>query len=539
MKQNRKDPYLKDAYDSSGVLRVIQEAEYGEKYTCRICGSVVTPVHPGPYDANKKCFRQPHFRHGKGADCLATGEKRLHLLAKEILEEVQMIMLPPLSKGENGQLLHFDRVDKEDTDAETKLRPDCTCYYGDKVMWVEFKRTHQVDTKKAEKIRKREVDCIEIDLNEFLEDQDKESVERFLVQSDRCREWIYNKELKFWKKNFSTKVATEYIPEIYTPLPQHFALDENNHLVYANKDLPDKEYTCPSCGNTLKLMQPLYDPHFLHIGNVYCSNDKYIKISAREAIRKCFETEGKFEVKISCTSEDTCRFIDPERCTNIIHDLKKWGYTECETDYKDGERNIYYDVVLKSDKHKDAPIVISINTPDFHEYIETPLRHIVIWCNSEKQIKKIWDMRSLVDIQLRTLNFKSSSIRIFKISYYKSGKTYDHMEICTHIYTPRKSSVFEIIFPKLDEKENKDEARKYFMLRCFENKLECYMCPICYHLKQRLDGTLYCNRHRTKGTDENPTITKPKGCNYFNINRDIRHDLYNKFGGKALEFKYQ
>ena len=106
-----------------------------------------------------------HFAHLSGADCIGAVESALHKMAKEIMLKSKCVYLPNRYDGRQGGLHHFDQVEVEFYDKDTQLRPDCIGYNEGKCLWIEFKRTHAVDTKKKGKIISAHIDCIEIDLN--------------------------------------------------------------------------------------------------------------------------------------------------------------------------------------------------------------------------------------------------------------------------------------------------------------------------------------------------------------------------------------
>lgn len=102
-------------------------------------------------------------------------------------------MLPPIRQGEFGSRKVFGRVEAEVFDKELSLRPDCIGYTeNETLMWIEFKRTHEVDVKKAGKIISAKIDCVEIDLNSCELDPIK--VRSFIEGSSEQRKWIYNHE---------------------------------------------------------------------------------------------------------------------------------------------------------------------------------------------------------------------------------------------------------------------------------------------------------------------------------------------------------
>ena len=62
-------------------------------------------------------------------------------------------------------------------------------------LWIEILNTHAVNENKAQKIRERGINCIEIDVSKIFENDevlDKEVLARFLLESDKDRQWINN-----------------------------------------------------------------------------------------------------------------------------------------------------------------------------------------------------------------------------------------------------------------------------------------------------------------------------------------------------------
>ena len=112
-------------------------------------------------------------------------------MAKDILQEHRLIMLPPVQQGGIGKQMAFGKIEVEVFAKELSLRPDCIGYTEDGcIIWVEFKRSHEVDIKKAGKIISARVDCVEIDLNSYELDPTK--VRSYIERSCEGRKWIYN-----------------------------------------------------------------------------------------------------------------------------------------------------------------------------------------------------------------------------------------------------------------------------------------------------------------------------------------------------------
>ena len=161
MKKRETKPYLTYAINKDGALVHVDEVPNGKNCDCICphCKSELIAKNGGEQKIH-------HFAHSNGADCSGAIESALHLMAKEVLLKTQSIYLPPLSNVCDARLLHFDKVEIEAQNKDLNLRPDCIGYYGNKLVWIEFKRTHAVDKKKKGKIVSARIDCIEVDINE-------------------------------------------------------------------------------------------------------------------------------------------------------------------------------------------------------------------------------------------------------------------------------------------------------------------------------------------------------------------------------------
>ena len=173
-------PNLIYALDANGKPVHIDSVLNGFSCGCK-CPRCESPLQA----KNGGNARAHHFAHKDGADCVGAVESAIHCLAKEILKESLCVVLPDNAGG-----LRFDKVETERNFPDLKLRPDCVGYYGDRIIWIEFKRSHEVDAQKAGKIISARIDCIEIDLKDC--EQDKEKLREFITQSSENRKWIYS-----------------------------------------------------------------------------------------------------------------------------------------------------------------------------------------------------------------------------------------------------------------------------------------------------------------------------------------------------------
>lgn len=276
MKSNRdKKPNLTHAKDNFGLFVHINNATDNQNYTCPICGNQVFP-HNKKKEGRK---RAPSFMHKAGSDCVGNGESVLHKLAKDILQEEKKIMLPPLNDHLMGTFICTNVV-SETNDEGTGLRPDCICFSGEDELWVEFKRSHEVDSKKAEKIQKARKNCIELDLNVFNDQNfNKEKFREFIVNCHEHRIWVYNNDLNITKKFHGQRIATDY-HESNEAFTMDFAFDRDGRIINSDSNRDEisstGDYYCLSCGEKLRVTQ---NGRFLHSGKG-CGHQTYLSNSA-------------------------------------------------------------------------------------------------------------------------------------------------------------------------------------------------------------------------------------------------------------------
>ena len=180
---------------NTGETRNIKDVASGLACDC-VCSNC-----GGALEACKGKIRQHHFRHYSVAECKGAWESQLHLMSKAIIEEQKTVMLPPYQGkylGYAAKVQKFDVVLPEASQGD--LQPDCLCKYTmpdgeERELWIEILNTHAVDEEKAQKIRERGITCIEIDVSKIFENDevlDKDVLTKFLLESDKDRQWINN-----------------------------------------------------------------------------------------------------------------------------------------------------------------------------------------------------------------------------------------------------------------------------------------------------------------------------------------------------------
>lgn len=175
-------------------LRKVSDVENGMKCNC-ICSEC-----GGALEACQGEYRQYFRHHSNDRKCTGSWESQLHLLSKYLIEQNKCISLPEW----DGKFLRFPARKQKFTDVQVeitqdKLKPDCLCTYLDekgetKTMWIEILNTHAVDPDKAQKIKERDVACVEIDVSGLFPDKEinENVLKDFLLNSTENRHWINN-----------------------------------------------------------------------------------------------------------------------------------------------------------------------------------------------------------------------------------------------------------------------------------------------------------------------------------------------------------
>lgn len=176
---------LSMALDENGVLVHVDDVPNGKlcNCTCPHCSSTLVAKNRGKN-------RDHHFAHSSGHECEGAYETALHLLAKEVLRETGMLMLPESEdKSFPSGLVVFKSVEIEKYDERYDIRPDADCVMenGERIL-VEFLVTHKVTGAKRRIIIDNNLRCVEIDLN--YHSLDKECLKSFLINSSTDREWV-------------------------------------------------------------------------------------------------------------------------------------------------------------------------------------------------------------------------------------------------------------------------------------------------------------------------------------------------------------
>lgn len=499
-------------------------------------------------------IKSHHFAHANGSDCPGAIESALHKMAKDILHEHKLIMLPPDRTNRKGKQVSFDKVEVEVFDKELSLRPDCIGYtMNGNPIWVEFKRTHEVDAKKAGKIISAKLDCIEIDLNSC--ELNPTAVKHFIESNDDNRIWIYN-----YENRHQPKSDDNYYHETNDP-PRHIAIDEQNTIIDLHNldeiDTFKHTYYCIACGKEVFINVDNSGYSFSHLKeNPLCSKASYLHNAAKMMLCKKFNTEPKFNIYINqkyfCENNNECSFFNKSDCFESIptpYDLKTLGYDSCEIDYKFPNNDVCYDIVLKRGDDLEKAIVIRTNSDSSSNSFYTNSadlyknRVILATINSERDIfelyeKPLSEYRGITFFNFGNGNFKTTSRegirrRMLKFMLFSSGKYHLENTFCDSLISKR-STVYEMITPNVItpnatyEVEYSQKIRQYAVLQCFNKHKKVCLCEICSYLKP-VNSIYYheniCIRYKTKGTPKYPLATMQCNCPYFKLDKNLLSEL--------------
>lgn len=539
MKTNKfKKPNLTSAIDKDGNWKHVNEVESGLACNCFCphCRARLIAINSKPESESKA----HHFAHERGSDCIWSDESSLHKLAKEVLAEEQKVMLPVLTGESEAKQLEFDSVEQEARDPQTGLIPDCVCYYNGQKLWVEFKRTHEVDSKKAEKIRDAKIDCIEIDINTCK--IDKETVRTFIVEDSTNRIWIYNSKTQQTKEAIGrgTRREAEYSERNYIVIDRHFAFDEQARLINFNDLSPnyktdEHHYYCINCGEELEIV----GNHFVHkVENKKCIDDIYLMMAAREVIYYNFYKNDNYKIVVPkfyfCKDYNTCKFADDTKCYTegrVFPDLKSLGYTLCEKGQKMPGHKEAYDIILrKADSLEDA-IVVNFATEDCERDLICDYRQIEINLTSEEDLAQLSDgintgrHHNFIERSDQPADPKVIRADIFKFSLYRSGKAFLGPVPCTEIYRPRNREVIKEFLYEGIITSPKD-VRLYTLLSCLKKNIEGCYCELCRYLKCNSGyPSPICIRYKKQGTPKNPLEIKPCNCKAFDLDYYLTGEL--------------
>lgn len=550
MTQHKQKPYLTYALNADGKLIHVDSVPAGLtcKCFCPHCKSELVAKNSGIRKAH-------HFAHANGSDCVGAIESALHKMAKDILQEYKLIMLPPIQQSIIGEKAAFCNVEVEVFDKELSLRPDCIGHTEDgRYIWVEFKRTHEVDVKKAGKIISAKVDCVEIDLNSC--DLDPIKVRNFIESSCERRKWIYNHE------NPQTFQVNEKQNDIQyrdfnigysfgQRMARHIAIDEQNTIVnlYNTGEIDTNKHTyfCIACGKEVFIdVDDCGFYSFSHLDdNTPCEDDFYLHEAAKKMLCKKFNSQQEFKVYIPqrhlCNKRHNCSLFHESYCSAAIpmlYDLKAHGYDSCEIEYKFPNEQFSYDAIIRygNDLQKAIIIVIDADTCLIESgNLKNRVMKVAVRCESD--VFKLYE-EPLRGERIKFFNFDHGNLKtiscekinreILKFTLYSSGKYYLGIESC--MSTRKTSAIYEMVIS--NDTESYYTMRQYAILHCYNHQKVLCLCEICSYFRRPYDILNYeriCIRYKTKGTPRYPLRTMPINCPFFSLDKNLVTSLEKEY----------
>lgn len=525
------------------------------------CGCVCPSCNGALCARNEGKKNDHHFAHQNG-DCEKGVESVLHKMAKDILCETRCVQLPDRLDGTPGFLLNFDKVEVEFSDKETNLRPDCIGYYGDKKLWIEFKRSHAVDDAKKEKIISAKIDCIEINLNDC--DVDPEFVRKFITDEKSNRVWIdeesrriqlFNSKPESNYEDIEDNISQEHVlsHSVNQLIQRQYALDENGNIVkFDFADFKTHTYSCLACGKKLNYgIGDLGEYCFVHENKdseMHCNGANYLREAAKEIIRRKFYSSNNFWAlipqKVTCVAKENCIFCNQGMCTtekNFPNDLKSIGYTECIKDYQLSEDNTKCDLILRRNGCMDDAIIINITSNITKVNVDRcNCRIIDVEVSNESDLLSLKD-RPLGTIESTYRNFNKNQNKVvpqsemdnrflWKFSLFSTGKYHVDIVTCSNANKRKHSTILEFLFAY--ESLSKYDAKLYSLIKCHEQNRPVCKCEICWYAGSSgwlgLDE-LICKRYKTKGTPHYPLQTMYHKCEYFSPDRELIDSIKQKY----------
>lgn len=155
--------------------------------------------------------KRTHLAHQPGSQC--AGETALHIYAKELLARERTLTFPALTLREEGidELVCeggvFDLATVELESKEGDFQPDATVRIGEETRAVEFKVSHAVDHAKRQKVLRRDMPMIEIELDRLkAADLDADGLDHAILHT-APRHWIHHPAQDAGAKRLAARVT--------------------------------------------------------------------------------------------------------------------------------------------------------------------------------------------------------------------------------------------------------------------------------------------------------------------------------------------
>ncbi len=193
------------ALNEDGKLVHISEVSPGADCKCLCpnpsCGkplvAKVRQLTPNQYGK----YKAKHFAHGADQSCANAPESALHLLAKEIVEDELLLLLPEVRATYAGvsRVLHKSsevRFTHAIQEAKTlkEVIPDIYLECDGHLLLVEIFVTHACDEEKSRQLKVKGIATVEIDLSRFPRDARRTEVMQAVLRDAR-RYWVFHPKI--------------------------------------------------------------------------------------------------------------------------------------------------------------------------------------------------------------------------------------------------------------------------------------------------------------------------------------------------------
>lgn len=251
--------------------------------------------------------RIPHFAHYKKNSCSTGYQTSLHLLAKELINQRKMIIIPPVHcdifyenpNTKEGYYLKNEIIKKEkllknvNVSLERKeygIIPDIIIQYDDYKLYVEIYVTHKVDDKKKQIVKNNDISMMEIDLSKENRIITKEELSKYLFVDASKSNWINN---KIW----NLRNREEYIKKEDFIIKREKQNQEKKEkedreikemLIWRKKEQNAKieKGICPSCDSSFVKLWDNSSHNFIYVCSKYCNGYSSLSVKHKNTIQK-------------------------------------------------------------------------------------------------------------------------------------------------------------------------------------------------------------------------------------------------------------
>ncbi|MDD2765726.1 MAG: competence protein CoiA family protein [Opitutaceae bacterium] len=156
----------------------------------RKCGCICPECH-ARLVARRGKIKVPHFAHA--AACPGAYETCIHRAAKQIIEDLGFIWLPPSITRVIPSRFQFASCEPEKSDEQ--IRPDLTLRSpAGRELAVEILVTHEIGPGKLAELQRRRLSCVEYDLSHLPRTISYETLKSQFAGGKLDARWLYNRK---------------------------------------------------------------------------------------------------------------------------------------------------------------------------------------------------------------------------------------------------------------------------------------------------------------------------------------------------------